>query len=135
MNNVLFNTDTHNTSIYLANWPNQSCSVSKETIDALVQIFFQKYQYYYTFSDQSVPLVAVRSNVFLLTEQLWAQLAKAFRIFWEKSLTLCPQSVDWRWYTVGAAERKWTVMIYHHHFLVHILKSIGKEKEKASKIC
>ena len=36
-------------------------------MDALVQ----KCQFYYTLSNQSVPLVTVRSNVSLLTEQLW----------------------------------------------------------------
>ena len=43
--------------------------------DTLVQQFVQKCQYYYTLSDQSIPLVTVRSNVSLLTEQLWFCIA------------------------------------------------------------
>ena len=50
------------------NWPN---SYQR---NEFINKFVQKCQYYYTLSDQSIPLETVRSIVSLLTEQLCKQL-------------------------------------------------------------
>ena len=51
----------------------QSCSIQINTSgisSEFINKFVQKCQFYYTFSDQNIPLVAVTSVVSLLTEQV-----------------------------------------------------------------
>ena len=51
--------------------------------------FVQKWQCYYTLSDQSIPLVTVTSVVSLLTEQLWFHLQKKQRYNYSDVTTYC----------------------------------------------
>ena len=81
-------------------YPSQSCSVSKETIEqlpeeSLVQQFIWKCQYHYTLLDQSIPLVTVRSNVSLLTEQLWGQPNLELLCYSSTPIPLTHTAIKW----------------------------------------
>ena len=55
----------------------------------------QKCQLYYTLSNQSIPLVTVRSNVSLLTEQLWGQPNLELLCYSSTPIPLTHTAIKW----------------------------------------